>query len=102
MNGSTRWSIERRRYSFEEFDEGVAELVRAERHDGTAWMRILEAIYWWPTHEGREWPALVVPVPTWDVVGDESDPWAHLHAAIALDDRFAWEASPPENLGEHS
>jgi hypothetical protein len=102
VDGSTRWSVTRRRYRFEGVDEGVAELVRAERHDGTAWNRVLEAFYWWPTHEGREWPALVVPVPAWDGVGEETDPWTYFDAAISIDDRYVWEAGESEEFGEDS
>jgi hypothetical protein len=63
---------------------------------------VLEAVYWWPAHEGKEWPAVVVPVTAWDGLGDEPDPWEHLHTLIALDDRYRWKDEPTVSFGEHS
>src|SRR5438876_10216985 len=58
--GRTRLIVERRLYFFERWEDSIAERVRAERHDEGAWVRVLEAIYWWPEHEGKEWPAMVI------------------------------------------
>jgi hypothetical protein len=33
VEGETRWSVRRRRYWFLDINEGVAEAVRAERHE---------------------------------------------------------------------
>jgi hypothetical protein len=90
----TRWIVERRRYFFDQWEEGVAERVRAERRDGVAWVRVLEAVYWWPAHEGKEWPAAIVAAPVWDGAGPEPDAWAHFDAALGHDERYRWETLP--------
>jgi hypothetical protein len=94
MPDETRWTVERRRYFFQEWEEGVAERVRAELQDGAAWVRVLEAVYWWPAHEGKDWPGCVIPVPVWDGVGPELDTWAHFEHASGHDGRYRWEALP--------
>ena len=93
--GETQWTVERRRYLFEDEEDGIAERVRAERHDGTAWVRILEAIYWWPTHEGKQWPAEVIPIPVWGG-GDTppADAWTHFEITAEIGDRHRWESLP--------
>ena len=80
------------------WDDGVAEKVRAERKDDVAWVRVLEAVYWWPAHEGKEWPAVVVIGPEWTGMGPEPDVWAHFEATLEMtDDRYRWEeVSGPE------
>jgi len=89
----TRWTVSRRRYVLGDWYYGVAEKVRAERKDAIAWVRLLEAMYWWPEHEGKEWPGVVVPGPEWTGVGPEPDVWAHFEATLGItDDRFIWEA----------
>jgi hypothetical protein len=90
----TRWTVERRQYFFEQWEEGVAERVRAEHKSGTAWVRILEAVYWWPAREGKDWPGLVIAVPTWSGVGPEPDGWAQFEQARGHDTRYRWEALP--------
>ena len=94
-SGRTRWIVERRRYFFEKREDGVAERVRAERQDEVAWVRVLEAVYWWPAHEGKQWPAEVVHLPVWKG-GDapEPDAWAHFEAALGIDERYRWEQLP--------
>lgn len=87
----TRLVVERRLYFFESWQEGVAERVRAERHDKTAWVRVLEAIYWWPEHEGKEWPAVVIPGPEWDGSSPEPDIWAHFETSLGMDKRYRWD-----------
>jgi hypothetical protein len=87
----TEWSFESRIYYFERFEEGVAERVRAERSDDGAWKRILDAVYWWPAHEGKSWPGSVVPIPAWSGVGEEVDAWSHFEATFGMDDRYRWE-----------
>jgi hypothetical protein len=72
-DNETRWIVDRRRYFFDQWEEGVAERVRAERRDGVAWVRVLEAVYWWPAQEGKEWPAAIVATPVWDGEGPEPD-----------------------------
>lgn len=89
--GHTRFVVERRQYFIEEWVAGIAELVRAERHNGGAWVRIAEAVYWWPEREGKEWPALVVPGPEWGGGSPQPDTWAHFEASIGMDDRYRWE-----------
>jgi hypothetical protein len=96
-----RWTVSRRNYFLKsrsgegEWDEGVAEKVRAERKDGTAWIRVLEAVFWWPMHEGKEWPGVVVPAPEWLGAGPEPDTWGHFEATVGMtSDRFRWEATP--------
>src|SRR5207302_8475548 len=89
--GQTRWVVERRRYFLERWKHGVAELVRAERRDETAWVRVLEAVYWWPKHEGREWPAIAIPGPERTGEGFEPDTWEHFEAALGMDQRYRWE-----------
>jgi hypothetical protein len=95
----TRWTVESRRYFFEDWDDGVAERVRAERHDDTAWTRVLEVIYWWPAREGKEWPAETVPVPEWTGTGPETDAWAHFETTLGMDERYRWDPVPPDSLG---
>jgi hypothetical protein len=90
-DGRTTWRIDRRAYYFERWKDGTAERVRAERHDGTRWVRVLEAVYWWPEHEGKEWPATVIPGPVWEGLGKEPDTWAHFEAQLGMDDRYRWE-----------
>ena len=93
----TRWSVTRRRYVLDLWDVGVAEKVRAERRDQVAWVRVLEAVYWWPEHEGREWPALVVPAPQWSGIGAEPDTWAHFEEVLGFHDRYTWEVISDTN-----
>jgi hypothetical protein len=90
-DGRTHFVVERRLYFFEGWEEGIAELVRAERHDHVAWVRSLEAIYWWPEREGKEWQALVVPAPEWGGVPPEPNMWAHFEGLLGMDDRYRWE-----------
>jgi hypothetical protein len=97
---STHLAVESRRYYFEDWEEGIAQLVRAERQDTTAWTRVLEAIFWWPAREGKEWPARVVPIPEWTGVGDEADAWAHFEAMLETDQRYRWEPLPPGAVGD--
>jgi hypothetical protein len=94
MPGKTRWTVEARRYFLDEWEEGVAERVRAERHDGVAWVRVLEAVYWWPTHEGKEWPGKVITPPELDEVKAEPDVWAHVESELGHDERYRWELLP--------
>jgi hypothetical protein len=78
------------RYDHEHI-EGVAELVRAEhRSPHLDEQRISQAIYWWPQHEGREWPSRVFFVA--DDWGDPSDrdPWGYLHECLGLADGTRW------------
>jgi hypothetical protein len=89
--GRTRLIVERRLYFFERWEDGIAERVRAERHDEGAWVRVLEAIYWWPEHEGKEWPAMVIPSPVWDGTSPEPDSWANFEATLRMDERYRWE-----------
>jgi hypothetical protein len=98
----TSWNVESRAYYLGEFEDGVAQRVRAERQDDSAWTRVLETIYWWPAHEGKEWPAPVVPVPEWTGIGDETDAWAHFETALGMDERYRWEPLPEEPLMGHS
>jgi len=90
----TRWSVDRRRYFFEQWEEGVAERIRAERRDDAAWVRVLEAVYWWPAHEGKEWPAAIVVPPVWYGVGPEPDTWAHFESALGHGEAYRWESLP--------
>ena len=90
----TRWIVDRRRSFLDQWEDGVAERVRAERRDGTAWVRVLEAVYWWPAHEGKQWPAAIIARPVWDGVGPESDAWAHFDAALGHDQRYRWDPLP--------
>jgi hypothetical protein len=83
----------------DQFEDGVAQRVRAEREDSSAWTRVLEAIYWWPAHEGKEWPAAVVPVPEWTGVGEETDAWRHFETTLGKDERYRWEPLPADQLG---
>jgi hypothetical protein len=83
--------VERRQYFFEDWVDGIAELVRAERHNDGAWVRVAEAVYWWPEHEGKDWPALVVPGPEWGGVPPQPDTWAHFEGSVGMDDRHRWE-----------
>jgi hypothetical protein len=85
----TEWDTERRRYFFDEREEGVAELVRAV-HRSEALTRTLEAVYWWPEHEGPEWPAAVI------VRDDENsaDAWSQFEASLRMDERYRWEPLP--------
>jgi hypothetical protein len=86
----TRWRVVRRRY-FKEWVEGIAEKVVAERRDHVAWTRVLEAVFWWPQTEGKEWPAIVVPGPEWLGVGPEPDTWAHFEAAVGFDATYSFD-----------
>jgi hypothetical protein len=95
---ATRWPVESRIYYFDGFEGGMAQRVRAEHEDDTSWTRVLETIYWWPTHEGKEWPAAVVPVPEWTGVGEETDAWAHFEASLGMDERYRWEQSAADDL----
>lgn len=100
-SGRTQWIVEKRRYFLDEWEDGVAERVRAERYDETAWARVLDAIYWWPEREGKHWPAEVILIPLRSA-GDipEPDAWAHFEAAVEIDDRYRWEEIPgPPGLG---
>src|ERR1700730_19438830 len=74
IGGRSRFVVERRQYLLEGWVDGVAELVRVERHDHTAFVRVAEAVYWWPEHEGKVWPALVVPGPDWGGVPRSQTP----------------------------
>jgi hypothetical protein len=88
--------IESRRYFLEQWEDGVAQRVRAERHDALSWVRVLEAVCWWPTHEGKEWPCKVIVVPGHDAgVDPEPDAWTHFENQLGMDDRYRWE--PAEN-----
>jgi len=89
--GRTRLVVERRLYFFESWVDGVAERVRAERHDEVAWVRVLEAIYWWPEREGKEWPAVVIPGPVWDGLSLEPDIWTYFETSLGMDERYRWE-----------
>jgi hypothetical protein len=74
----TKWRVESRIYYFDRQEEVVAQRVRVEREQNDVWTRVLETIYWWPAHEGKEWPALVVPVPEWtraEASGDIPEHW---------------------------
>jgi hypothetical protein len=93
MADETRWAVERRRYFFGQWVEGVAELVRAERHDGVAWVRVLEAVYWWPEQEGKDWPCCVIAPPDCDGRG-ESNAWAYFEQVRQHDARYRWEPLP--------
>ena len=86
--------IERRLYFFKGLEDGIAERVRAERHDGTRWVRVLEAVYWWPEHEGKDWPAIVIPGPVWDGLGPEPDIWTYFEASQGMDERCRWDPLP--------
>ena len=83
----TRFRVSARQYWFRverpgmKFDheviEGVAELVCAEhtlRTHAPDFRRMSQAIYWWPEHEGSEWPCRVFAIA--DESGDplDSDP----------------------------
>src|ERR1700730_5043939 len=92
IGGRSRFVVERRQYLLEGWVDGVAELVRVERHDHTAFVRVAEAVYWWPEHEGKVWPALVVPGPDWGGVPPQPDTWAHFETSIGMDDRYRWES----------
>ena len=99
-DGVTRWTVERRIYFPERWSHGVAERVRAERHDDTAWVRVLDAVYWWPEHEGKQWPAAVVPAPEWTGAGPEPDVWTHFETTLGMDERHRWEQlSSDEGIG---
>jgi hypothetical protein len=95
----TSSTVESRVYYLGDFQDGVAQRVRAERSDHVAWTRSLETIYWWPAREGKEWPAAVVPIPEWTGIGEEPDAWSHFETAVGIDDRYRWEPLPPESLG---
>jgi hypothetical protein len=94
----TRWSVETRAYYFGEFAEGTAQRVRAEHEEDGMWTRVLEAIYWWPGHEGKEWPATVVPGPERTLSGQQTDAWAHFEATLGMDERYRWEPSVADDL----
>lgn len=70
----------------------MAQRVRAERSDDVSWVRVLDVVYWWPAHEGKEWPCTVIIAPVVDAA-DDSDPnaWAHFEQAVGMDDRYRWE-----------
>jgi hypothetical protein len=92
---TTRWVRDRRQYFLGRYEDGIAELVRAERHDQLAWVRVLEAVFWWPTHEGKEWPAEVIPAPVRTHDGESApDAWAHFESVIGIDERYRWEQLP--------
>ena len=74
-----------------EWDEGIAQRVRAERDDDASWTRVLETIYWWPAREGKQWPATLVPIPEWSGAGAETDAWTHFETTLGLDDGYRWE-----------
>ncbi len=98
--GRTRLVVERRLYLFNGEVDGIAERVRAERHDQLAWVRVLEAIYWWPEHEGKEWPGMVIALP--DSGGSNLDPdaWAHFETSLGMDDRYTGEPlAEPDGSG---
>jgi hypothetical protein len=97
--GTTRWTFEKRRYLIDKGEEGIAELVRAERHDHVAWVRVCEAVYWWPWIEGPTWPALVVPGPEHLRAADEPDVWAHFEQTVGLLGRCTWEQLPTWQSG---
>jgi len=83
--------VERRRYFFNDGEDGIAERIRAERYDHVAWVRVLDAIYWWPEYEGKEWPAVVIPGPESYGSSPEPDIWAHFETTIGMDERYRWE-----------
>jgi hypothetical protein len=93
----TRWRVDRRRYFFDRWEDGIAERVRAERRDDVAWVRVLEAVYWWPAHEGKEWPAVVITAPVWGGVGPEPHAWSHFEVAMDMNDSYRWEALPGDS-----
>ena len=95
--GVTRWTVDRRIYYLDRWVDGVAERVRAERKDETKWVRVLEAVYWWPEHEGKEWPGVVIPAPEWGGIPPEPDTWAHFESAVGIDERYRWEPLPKSN-----
>jgi hypothetical protein len=104
-DAETRWIVTARRYYLinsigGEWFDGLAEKVRAERRDIVAWSwsRVLETVYWWPEHEGPEWPALVIPAPEWVGVGPEPDAWAHFEEVVRLTGRCRWEQLPERKL----
>jgi len=100
-DAETRWIVTARRYydtSGGEGFEGVAEKVRAERHDHVAWIRVLETVYWWPWIEGPEWPAQVIPGPEWYGIGPEPDTWAHFEGVVRLAARCRWEQLPERRI----
>jgi hypothetical protein len=123
---TTRWAVESRRYFVGDWEDGVAERVRAERLDACAWTRVLATVYWcparegkewparegkewparegkeWPAREGREWPCAVVPIPEWTGVGDETDAWAYFEAKLEIDKRYRWGPLPAGSLKGHS
>ena len=85
----TRWKVDRRRYflkgAHREWEDGVAEKVRAEREDGTAWVRVLEASHWWPQHEGKEEPAVASTGPKGTGRGHGAAAWAQLRGPPGRD-----------------
>ena len=85
---ATRWTFEGRRYFLDRFEDGVAQRVRAERHDDVKWVRTLEAVYWWPAREGKEWPCQVIVPPDDDT---NVDLWAYFEDAVGMDERYRWE-----------
>ncbi len=94
---STRWVIESRRYFLGEWEDGVAQRVRAERQDDVSWVRVLDAVYWWPTHEGREWPCEVIVAPVRMTTDDEEpDAWAHFEKVVGVDERYRWDPIEPD------
>jgi hypothetical protein len=85
--------FESRRYFLDDWEDGVAQRVRAERHDEVAWVRVLDAVYWWPTREGKEWPCEVIVTPIRTTTEDaEPDAWAYFEKAVGVDGRYRWEA----------
>lgn len=90
-SGRTQWVVETRVYFFEGSEDGVAERVQAKRQDEMPFVRTLDAIYGWPAHEGREWPATIIPVPD---DAPQSEAWAHFEAALGIDERYGWEELP--------
>ena len=98
----TRWIVENRAYYPGEWDEGIAQRVRAERDDDASWTRVLETIYWWPAREGKQWPATLVPIPEWSGAGAETDAWTHFETTLGLDDGYRWEPLPTDSVEGHT
>lgn len=91
----TEWTVESRLYYLGKWEDGVAQLVRGE-HGDESLTRTLQVVFWWPAHEGKEWPATVI-VP--DSMTDASSAWMHFEATLDIDERYRWEQLPPAPLG---
>jgi hypothetical protein len=89
---ATHWKVESRLYYCEKWEDGVAQLVRGE-HQTEQGSRIVEAVFWWPAREGKEWPATVITI---DSESDSTDLWAHFEQRLGMDDRYRWEQLPPD------